>query len=377
MTVRLSAAVLMGIVALGQSGAPQIQNGKVETRPGTAIDREIAAVSSRGGSGSTEPMWIGWRAPIVPGDRDMCGWYSDRLGTVRGAWLDDGAVVVSNALVPPDPRPVIAAPTGPIPLEAGTNVMVLARVIGGRVERLRTMGDDCPVDAGGRTVVWLPGVTSAESLRYLSSLARPAAADRPLADLDRRVAETAIRAIGYHADPAATTVLDQIASADPDAALRRQAATMLATLRGAAGATILTRLIGAEQDAAVRRSLVSALGQSRDTSVVAALRARSRDADARVRAEAAYWLVLRGGPPVVPEALKIIGSDPDDTVRRRVVSALGQLPADAGLPALLQLARTSTSLAVRKEAVNALSQSKDPRAIALLEEILKRGQTLV
>jgi len=55
-----------------------------------------------------------------------------------------------------------------------------------------------------------------------------------------------------------------------------------------------------------------------------------------------------------------------------VVSALGQLPADAGLPALLQLARTSPSLAVRKEAVNVLSQSKDPRAIALLEEILKR-----
>jgi HEAT repeat protein len=249
---------------------------------------------------------------------------------------------------------------------------MMARVIGGQVERLRTMGDDCPVDAGGRTVHWLPAVTSTESLRFLSTLAQPAAADRPVQDLRRRVAETAIRAIGYHADTAATAVLDRIASSDPDAALRRQAASTLGSLGGAPGVAILTRLIGAEQDAAARRSLVGALGQSREASAVAALQARVGDPDARVRAEAGYWFVVRGGALVIPEALKLIGSDADDSVRRRIVTALGQLPADAGLPALLQLVRTSTNPAVRKEALNVVSQSKDPRAIALLEEILKR-----
>ena len=59
-----------------QAPAPQIQNGRVDVRPGAAIDREIATASPKS---STDPIWIGWRVPMVPGDRDMCGWYSDRL----------------------------------------------------------------------------------------------------------------------------------------------------------------------------------------------------------------------------------------------------------------------------------------------------------
>jgi hypothetical protein len=360
---------MLGVVAFGQNQAPQIQNGRMETRRGTAIDRELAAVS---GAGSTDPVWIAWRAPMVPGDRDMCSWYSDRLGTVRASLLDDGTVFVSGTSLVHDVRPQITPPTGPIPLEAGTGIVVLARVIAGQVERLRTIGDDCPVDAGGRTVHWLPAVTSADSLRFLSTLARSSSPDRSQADLQRRVSESAIRAIGYHADPAATALLDQIATNEMDASLRRQAASTLGSLREGAGVTVLTRLIGAERDAAVRRSLVGALGQSRAASAGVALRSILNDAEARIRAEAGHWFVIRGGAAVIPDALKIITTDADETVKRRLVSAIGLLPANAGTTALLQLARTSTNQAVRREAVKALAQSKDPRAIALLEEILKR-----
>ena len=82
--------------------------------------------------------------------------------------------------------------------------------------------------------------------------------------------------------------------------------------------------------------------------------------------------MIRGGAGVIPEAMKLIASDPDDTVRKRVIAGVSRLPDNAGIAPLIALVRTSQNAVVRKEAVNALSQSKDPRAVALLEEILKR-----
>src|SRR5580765_5230412 len=163
-----SCVTSVSLLAAQQAPSPvQIQNGKVETRQGAAIDREIAAVS---GASSTDPVWVAWRTPMIPGDRDMCSWYTDRLGTVRGSFVDD-EVRTSNFEV--RTAPSITPPTGPVPLEAGTGLVVLARAVGGKVERLRTVSDDCPMDAGGRTVYWLSSVTPAESLRFLNTLTRP------------------------------------------------------------------------------------------------------------------------------------------------------------------------------------------------------------
>jgi hypothetical protein len=372
--VILSLAVVVPVAAGQQSAAsaPQIQNGKVERRPGTNIDREIAAASP---TSATEPSWVAWRAPMVEGDRDMCSWYSDRLGTTRGMFIDDGMVYVSSAGVanPSPDRPQITAPKGPIPLEAGTNVMVLARLVGGRVERLRTAGDDCPLDAGGRTVYWLDSVTPAESIRFLSALAQAGPTDRSPIDADRRVAETAVRAIGYHKDPSADAALDRIAAEHRESSIRRQAASTLTSLRGAHGVATVTRLLTTSKDTDERRALTSALGQSRDASAIPALRNLLSDADANVRGEAVYYAILRGGVAVAPDLLKAVAADKSDSVRKRSVSAIGRLPGDAGVPQLLQIARAASTDAVsRKEAVNALSQSKDPRAIAFMEEILKR-----
>jgi HEAT repeat protein len=370
----LSLTIVVPVAAWSQSAAPapQIQNGKVEHRAGTNIDREIAAASP---ASAAEPSWVAWRAPMVEGDRDMCSWYSDRLGTVRGMFIDDGMVYMSSTGVanPSNDRPQITAPKGPIPLEAGTNVVVLARLVGGRVERLRTAGDDCPLDAGGRTVYWLDGVTPAESIRFLTALAQAGPADRSPIDADRRVAETAVRAIGYHKDASADAALDRIAAEHRESGIRRQAASTLTSLRGARGVATVTRLLTTSKNTDERRALTSALGQSRDASAVPALRNLLSDADENVRGEAVYYAILRGGIAVVPDLLKTVATDKSDSVRKRAVSAIGRLPADAGVSQLLQIARSTSADAVsRKEAVSALSQSKDPRAIAFMEEILKR-----
>jgi len=53
------------------------------------------------------------------------------------------------------------------------------------------------------------------------------------------------------------------------------------------------------------------------------------------------------------------------------VLALSQLPKDEGIPMLITLVRSSRDPAVRKQAMSALGQSKDPRALSFFEEILR------
>ena len=360
----LAVASVAWAAGQAQSPAPQIQNGKVEVRKGTAIDREIASLAP---ARADEPVWAAWRAPMTSGDRDVCSSYNDRAGFVRGMFIDEGGINIGD-----NSRPQVTAPTGPIPLEAGTQIVMLVRVVDRKVERLRIAGDDCPMDAGGRTVYWLDSITPTESLRFLGTLAAGPAPDRALVETERSIAQSAVRAIGYHRDAAADAALDQIATSHRDANVRRQAASSMGSQRGAPGVTALSRLIAAERDVDVRRQLVTALGGSRDASAVPALRALMKDPEAKVRAEAVYYAVLRGGAPTIPEAVSIAGSDPDDNVRKRAVTAIGRLAPDVSTAPLIQLARTSTNAAVRKEAVSVLSTSKDPRAMAFMDELLKR-----
>ena len=196
-------------------------------------------------------------------------------------------------------------------------------------------------------------------------------------ELERQTASTAVRAIGLHADRAADAILENMAAKHSDSGVRHQAATSLGAYRGAFGVSALSKMLAAipadtTRNVEERRTLISAIGQSREAAAVETLRGLTKDADARVRSDAWYYYVLRGGTPTIPDALKAISSDADENVRKRAVSAISRLPGDAGLTALLQLARSTDNPVARKEAVNAVSQSRDPRALALMEEILKR-----
>jgi hypothetical protein len=361
MTRVLTGVLLAAAVTAAAGQQPQIQNGKVETRPALSIDGEIATL----GAASADPIWIAWRVPMIDGRRDMCSWYSDDSYPtgIRGMVIetDRGESRV----------PQIAAPTGPVPLEAGTHLMVLARVVDKRVERLRTLGDDCPIDANGRTVYWLDRVTPAESLKVLERLTRPDYATMTRSGADNLVS-AAISAIGLHRDPAADALLDRMAASDPEPAVRRQAASSLATARGPHGFETLKRLLDTERRTDARRSLVGALVQTRQPQTVDALLGLARtDPDEQIRADAVYYLPLRGGDRVTSQVRAVIEADKVENVKRRGVSGLARLPNDAGVPTLIDLARTSQDPVIRKQAVSELGRSKDARAMAYLLELIK------
>lgn len=355
--------LMLGLAGPAFAQQPSIQNGKVETRKTAALDREIATLAA---GATTEPVWVGWRVPVVDGERAGCStWQSDDW-YVRGMLLDNTPLGATM----PGGRPQIAAPTGAMPLEGGTGVVMLLRLIDGRLERMHRIADDCPIDAGGRTVYWLDGVTPADSLRVLDGYTREDVFERLSMNARRNLTRAALDAIALHRDAGADAILDRIATGT-NSELRQQAISLLGSRRGAHGFAMLQKLLQGERVSGSRVELVNAIGQTRESGTVGALRALLKDTDPKVRAAAVYSFAIRGGQPVISEVTAVIDNDADVNVRKRAVSGLGRLPADTSVPLLIQIARKNPNPEVQKQAVSLLSQSKDPRAIAYLEEILK------
>jgi hypothetical protein len=128
---------------------------------------------------------------------------------------------------------------------------------------------------------------------------------------------------------------------------------------------------------------VSSTGNGREGSVFAIAVHSDPAADAAVEHFTApdqpQWLRLRAVPLLAStrgrrgvELLSgLIANDLDEQVRRRAVSALGSVTGGEGIPVLIQLAKTTKDSVVRKQAMNSLQASRDPRAVAFFEEVLK------
>lgn len=358
-TIVASLAALACTAGAAAAQQPSIQNGHVTPKAATSLPRDI---TSAGGT-AADPVWVGWREPMVAGNHGGCSqWWVDNSPAVRGELLDNPAN--------PSDKPSIAPPTGPLPLEGGSGVVMLARVVENKVERLRTISDDCPIDANGRTVVWLTGVSPADSIAYLETLTQRD--DTMATNVSRSLASSALGAIAVHRDAAADTVLDRIAGAAADDQ-RQTAVSLLATMRGAHGFATLQKLLATDRSPDFRRTLASALGQTREPGTADALLALAKnDADPKVRAAAIYAYTPRAGTAGISAVTSVINQDADESVKTRAVTSLSRLPDDGGTPTLIQIARTSNVLAVKKEAVRVLGSSKDPRATAFLQELIAK-----
>ncbi len=111
-----------------------------------------------------DPAWIGYSVPQVVGERSMCG-------TVN--------------------------------LEGGREFVILFRVAGGHVEKIRTYPTDCTFDGGDLAVHWLTGVDGAQSAMLLASFIPPADnASIEKKDAARQLANSALSAIARHQDGA-------------------------------------------------------------------------------------------------------------------------------------------------------------------------------
>ncbi|HKC11946.1 MAG TPA: HEAT repeat domain-containing protein [Vicinamibacteria bacterium] len=144
----------------------------------------------------------------------------------------------------------------------------------------------------------------------------------------------------------------------------------LTDVRPAESVGLLASLAG--EDAPLAGRATAAIAFHADPQAVDVLLDLARNAPrTSVRGHALFWLAHRAGERAVAGITRALAEDPETEVKKKAVFALSRLPPDRGVPLLIETARSNRNPAVRKRAMFWLGQSKDPRALAYFEEVLK------
>jgi hypothetical protein len=256
--------------------------------------------------------------------------------------------------------------------QSAQNVYVLLRFDKGDAIKVRAVAAGCHLNAGGVNFDWLTGVNPEESIAFLAGLVNQAP-ERSGPD-HSRTAEGALVAIAFHAAPEATRTLAQIASSSQSEHTREQAAFWLGVQRGHDGFVALKSLENkSTDDARFREKLTFDFSQNSDPAAEDELLHMAKfDSEAKVRGQALFWIAQKAGKRATGALTDAIQNDPETDVKKKAVFALSQLPKEESIPQLIHVADTNSNLTVRKEAFFWLGQSQDPRALAYLEQVLKR-----
>ncbi len=263
----VAAAVSAPAVVVAQpAGAtpPPVVRGTATTRTAAAGPAEaIRAAGSRAGV-----VWVGYAVPAAwpAADHDGDGdWWACRVEPDMG------------------PRSARPSPGGAtLALEPAREAMVLVRLVDTAPERVRLVPRGCTLDLGDRTLVWLTGVSPADSVAYLSGLAAAAS---------RRTADGALAAVARHTHPSALDWLISAARTAEPPHLRGQALFWLAQRAGDRAVGVIDEAVRRDPDTAVKRRAVFALSQLPADQGVPRLIALAREhSNPAVRKQAFFWL---------------------------------------------------------------------------------------
>jgi hypothetical protein len=341
---------------------PKLVNAKLETvSAASGLQSAFDAAVRRNG-----PHWIGYSVESVPKSHFICcfdSWdrWKETAGCCSGCKLEreggsnffnsDGGTCVSQ--------------------EPQKAVLVLFRADSGNVTKIRPFTPDCGLDAGNLPVIWLQNVKSRESLALLDGFVQRWSGEKE-DKADKKLANGALQAIALHADPGADRILERILSSNQPVKLRQEAAFWTAEERGRTGFELLKRIVPKDPDARFRREATFAISQSseqHDAALELISMARN-DSDTEVRGQALFWLAQKASREAGKAISDAIENDPESRVREKAVFALSQMPKDEGVPLLIKYAKTHKDPRVRKQAIFWLGESRDPRALDFLEQVV-------
>ena len=260
---------------------PHILNGRLDTQ---AAGSNLASTFQRLVSAQTEPAWIGYSVPTMPdGERRLCcggdTWISDGVVISNGRLATCGLEAGDRSVRTSQGQP--AANQGPIRLEGPETMVVLYRVEDKAVQKVRIFSPDCELDAGGRAIHWLDGVSAADSIALLSSL---------ISGSDK-VRSGAIAALAMHKDDLAVPALLKLARQDASGKVRGDALFWLAQTAGRKIAGDITAAIDNDPDTEVKKRAVFALGQlPKDEGIPLLINVAKTNQNPAVRKQAMFWL---------------------------------------------------------------------------------------
>jgi hypothetical protein len=356
-------AALVLPLSLGVSGPPPgLQNAKVATRAVAAggLAAEVKTLAA-----SLGPFWIGYSQPVIEGRHRMCCFGSLSQSSKRGK----DRFCCGGCALERDTSYTIGDDKRPVQLEGSPGLVVLLRADRGRIGKVRALDDECGLDAGGLPFFWLTGVRPEESVALLGSIVRQ------MDDENRRedAVGSALAAVALTAHPSADALLEGLLARGQPRELRKKAAFWTGNSRGQRGFEILRAIVPNDPDRGFRREGTFALSQSPVGEALDLLIAMAHnDPDGEVRGQALFWLAQKAGDRAVETIENAIRDDPEEDVKKKAVFALSQLPNGEAVSQLIRVARTNRNPEVRKQAVFWLGQTRDPRALAFIEEILDR-----
>jgi hypothetical protein len=138
---------------------------------------------------------------------------------------------------------------GVVHLEPPDQAVVLLRLQGGQVDRIRALSPDCEIDAGGVPVHWLSDVRPADSVALLATFDD----------------SSAVMAIAVHADASADAALERLVGGSSHDNVRCRAAFWLGAARGRRGVDAVKDLLSRETNQAIRRQAIEGLATNRDS----------------------------------------------------------------------------------------------------------------
>jgi hypothetical protein len=139
------------------------------------------------------------------------------------------------------------------------------------------------------------------------------------------------------------------------------------------GAVSKLRVVGLGEDIRVYDRRVYWLGElNSDENGALLLNIAKSSASTQVKRDAVFWLGQEISRQAGEDLEKLATSDPEVEVQKQVVFALSQRRNDESIASLQRIARDHPNAAVRKQAIFWLGQKRDPRVLEFFEQLLKK-----
>ena len=205
---------------------------------------------------------------------------------------------------------------------------------------------------------------SDRALPYIAEILKAETSSKPLKDM-------AVRLLGQHHGPKTTPYLIELARSQNDPKLRRTAIFWLGQSKDEKALALLDELLTKSEEPEIAKAALFAIAQNNTPQTTARLFEVARNhKSTTIRSQAIFWLGQRGEQSI-GEVVKLYDSEQNEQVKGQIIFALSQSKSKTALQKILSIAKSDSSMTLRKRAVLSLGQSRDPEASKFLEEILK------
>lgn len=248
-------------------------------------------------------------------------------------------------------------------------VFLVAQKAGPQREELllKSVRDDPDAEVRSQAVFWLSETKGPRTIAILEELLRTST--------DDRLRDRALFALHNQNSPRALQILrDYAGRADAPRALRERAIFWLGQGNSAEDATFLRELYGKLDDKQLKERVLFSLAQTKGVGNDRWLMQLARDQKepAELRGRALFWLG-QGGLLSTSELGSLYDQLDGTEVKEQLIFALAQRQKDsAAIDRLMTIARKDPDRRLRERAIFWLGQSRDPRVVEFLVELIDR-----